>query len=186
MRTPRGCVVRGNRRAKRDGRAPLRRATAYGHPDAHPTAERVTLTEIHEPEETDTGSVYFAAYFRQGLFGKAVRRSFWGKKADDGSINWERSSPEDLKPLVGSEVTGHVFIEGIDHAPKEVVIKATGESVTVTSTRIVRFSDETMAQARKRYGLSEAAEAHLSPLGVPSAPPGFALVGGDGQALSDS
>ena len=137
-------------------------------------SERVVLTAVGDVEET-ADSVFFAAHFKAGLFGKPVRRSFWGKPQPDGSALWERASPDDLRPMVGSEVTGHVFVEPVDHAPKEVVLKATGEVVTLTTTMTVRFSDESPAQVRRRYGLPPEEEP------VPVVPPGFHLVGGDGQ-----
>ena len=140
----------------------------------------VVLDRITEVQRTKSGKHYFAAYFKAGLFGRSVRRSFFGLTAEDGSVNWERASPEALMPLVGQDLSAQVSIEAADVEPKEITIKATGEVIEITSMSVVRLEDETLESALRVYGhrLRES-----KPEVQPIAPPGFHVVAGDGASV---
>lgn len=141
---------------------------------------KVVLDRITEVETTESGNPYFAAYFKAGLFGRPVRRAFFGKKADDGSVTWERVSPEDLKPMIGGDFTGQVFVEAIDVEPIEYVSKQTGEVKTITSATVCRLADETLESACRIYRYEvRKASAEV----VPLVPPGFHVVAGDGASV---
>ena len=149
-------------------------------PATNPLTERVTLVSVGEPKATESGNVFVEAYFKRGVLGKAVRRSFFGRPGDDGQVVWERATPEELKGLVGADVTGQVFVEAVDHEPKEITFPATGEVRTITTTSIVRFSDETREQTCRRYGLVVKVTP-AAPMATPFAPPGFAVVATNGN-----
>ena len=141
---------------------------------------KVVLDRITDVETTESGAHYFAAYFKAGLFGRPVRRAFFGKTADDGSVNWERVSPDDLRPMVGQDFTGQVFVEPIDVEPVEYVSKQTGEVKTITSASICRLADETTESACRIYRYEvRKASAEV----VPLVPPGFHVVAGDGASV---
>lgn len=140
----------------------------------------VVLNRITEVETTDSGTPYFAAYFKAGLFGRPTRRAFFGKKHDDGSVTWNRVSPDALRPMVGHDFTGQVSVEAIDVEPVEYVSKQTGELKTITTATVCRLADETLEAACRVYRY----ELRKTPSEVvPLVPPGFHVVAGDGQPV---
>lgn len=148
----------------------------------NPAAEKVTLVSVGEIKTTETGKVYVEAYFKKGIFGRSIRRSFWGTLGEDGQIRWERATPEELQALVGQDLTGQVFIEALDVEPKEIVMKHTGEIRTVQSAVIVRMVDETVESAARFYGVTPRQQrVEVPPLSALTVPPGFHVVGGDGK-----
>jgi hypothetical protein len=151
--------------------------SSNANPLSSPT--RVILDRITEVAKTDSGNAYFAAYFKAGLFGRSTRRAFFGTPQPDGSINWERVSPAELKPLVGQDLSGQVSVEPIDIEPREITLKTTGEILTMTTATIVKLADETIEAAARvyRYELRKQ-QAEVLPI----APAGFHLVAGDGAA----
>ena len=134
---------------------------------------RVVLDRITETAVTPSGAPYFAAYFKAGIFGRAVRRAFFGKVADDGTTTWDRAAPEDLASLVGQDLSGQVSIEPVAIEPVEYVSKQTGEVKAITSASIVRLVDETTEAAARIYGYTLRDER-------PVVAAGFHVVGGDG------
>ena len=112
---------------------------------------RVTLVSVSDAVVTDSG-LFFRARFKAGVFGKPVGRTFWAKASDDGATVWDRVSPDDLRQLVGADMTGEVSIAAVEIEPEEFVNDKTGEVHTVSSRSVVRFSDETLDQATRRSG----------------------------------
>lgn len=141
-------------------------------------ADRVTLTRVGTVELLDDGRAYIAAHFKAGPFGRAIRRAFWADKADDGTLNWSRATPDELKALEGQDVTGMAEVHAVDIEPKEVTSKRTGEVITLTTVSVVRFADETLASACRVYGSTP-----RQPKAEPLAPAGFHVVGGDGAVV---
>ncbi len=141
------------------------------------SASRVVLDRLTEVSDTASGKRYFAAFFRAGLFGRPVRRAFFGTPQDDGTTAWERASPDDLAPLVGHDLAGHVSVEAVAVEPKEITIQATGEVRTVTNATVVKLQDETLEGALRIYGFEARKAAE------PLVPAGHFLVGGDGASL---
>lgn len=115
----------------------------------HP--QPVTLVHVGEEETTGDGRLYFTARFKRGLFGKPVTRTFFSRK-EDGEIVWERASPDDLRPLIGHDLSGEISIEPAEIEPEEFISSTTGEVHAVTSKAFVRFADETLEQAVRRSG----------------------------------
>ena len=135
---------------------------------------RVVLDRITEVSTTNSGKRFFAAFFKAGLFGRPVRRAFFGTPSDDGSTTkWERVSPEDLMPLVGQDFAGQISVEAVAVEPVEFADKTTGEVRTVTSISVVKLADETTEAATKIYG-------HTLRSTRPIVAAGFHIVGGDG------
>ena len=141
-------------------------------------ADRVTLTRVDTVETLDDGRAYVAAFFKAGPFGRAVRRAFWADKADDGTLNWSRANPDELKALEGHDVTGMVEVHAVDIEPKEITSRRTGEVITLTTVSVVRFADETLDSACRVYS-AVPRQSKAAPL----APAGFHVVGGDGATV---
>ena len=91
------------------------------------------------PQATSSGTPYFAGYFKSGIFGRAVRRAFFGKVQDDGTTIWDRASPEDLASLIGQDLAGQVYVEPVAIEPISYDDKKTGEVKTITSASVVRL-----------------------------------------------
>ena len=113
---------------------------------------RTVLVSVSETSETTGGKVYFSASFKTGIFGKPARRTFWAGADTLGLPTWDRVSPEDLQPLVGSDVTGEVEVVAVPIETEHFTNEATGEICEVTTRSIVRFADETPEQATRRSG----------------------------------
>ena len=139
-------------------------------------APRVVLDRITEVTVTSSGTPYFAAYFKSGVFGRAVRRAFFGKANDDGSTTWDRASPQDLASLVGHDLSGQVFVEPVAIEPIDYTDKKTGEMKSITSASVVRLADETLEAAARVYNYTLRVER-------PVIAAGFHVVGGDGAAV---
>ena len=155
-------------------------------PSAHarPPA-RVTLTAVSETRVSEGGKPYFVARFKSGVLGKPVARTFWAAQADDGTATWPRIAPDDLRLLVGADLTGEVEIVAVDIEPEEFVNDRTGEVHEVSSRSVVRFADETVERATRRSGSRLRQPTATPPAPVPQAapPPAQALaVHGDGYA----
>lgn len=116
-------------------------------------SNRITLTQANEPVTTAKGVTYFRASFKRGPLGRTVSRTFYARAKPDGSLLWERATPDELRSLVGQDFTGDVFIEAFETEPHEITIGSTGEVLTMTSRTIVRFADETVEQAMSQYGI---------------------------------
>ena len=154
--------------------------TPGGHPAPRPPShtERVTLVSVGEPQTTQTGRAFVACYFKRGVFGKPVRRSFWAAPDDDGTLVWERASPDELRAMVGHDLTGTVEVLPLDIEPKEITNLDTGEVTTIHSLSVVRLADETVDRCAGVYGVTpRQSRAEVLPL----VPAGFHVVGGDGQ-----
>lgn len=153
-------------------------------PTPNPAPERVTLASVGPVEQTPTGRLLVPAYFKRGTFGRPVRRAFWGT-VDPATqqASWERVTPEELQALVGRDLTGQVSVEPLDIEPKEITSSTTGEVTTIHSLTVVRMADETVEQAARLYGVvPRKPRLEVEPSGVLQAPPGFHVVGGDGEA----
>lgn len=153
-------------------------------PTPNPVTERVTIASVGQIEQTPTGKLLVPAYFKLGVFGRPVRRAFWGN-VDPATqqVSWERVSPEELQALVGHDLTGQVHVEAIDIEEKTFTSTKTGEVTTLTSLTLVRMADETVEQAARLYGVvPRKPRLEVAPSGVLTAPPGFHVVGGDGEA----
>ncbi|GAB5520382.1 MAG: hypothetical protein RhofKO_26330 [Rhodothermales bacterium] len=143
---------------------------------------RITLLAVSEVQVTENGFAYVACLFKSGVFGKPVRRAFWGRVSDDGTIAWQRSKPEELQSLLLADLTGIVEIIPIQIEPKEVVNQTTGELSVLRSATIVKLSDETLEQAARAFGVTPKcvqAEQHPS---IPAVRDGFYVTGTNGHS----
>lgn len=113
---------------------------------------RTVLVSVSETNETAGGKAYFSASFKTGIFGKPVKRTFWSDADKLGIPTWERVSPEDLQPLVGTDLTGEVEVVAVPIETEHFTNEATGEIFEITSRSIVRFADESTEQATRRSG----------------------------------
>ena len=113
---------------------------------------RTVLVSVSEASVSTGGKVYFSASFKTGLFGKPVKRTFWSDTTGDDTPTWDRASPDDLRPLVGRDLTGEVEVIAVPIETEHFTNEATGEIYEVTSRSIVRFMDETPEQATRRSG----------------------------------
>ena len=111
------------------------------------TNQKIMLVHVSDVEVASNGNPFFQARFKQGHLGKAVVRTFWGKHNEDGDLVWDRISPEDLSQLKGCNLSGEITIEAVD-----ITVPETGEVRMFSSRAIVRFADETVEQAVRRYG----------------------------------
>lgn len=121
-------------------------STPAGGPPA-----RVTLAHVSDIIPASDNRAYFVARFKLGLFGKPVTRTFWGR-AEGDTFRWDRVSPNDLRPLVGSDMTGEVSIAPVEIESEQFTAEVTGEIITVTSRAVVVLADETLDQATRRSG----------------------------------
>lgn len=145
-------------------------------------AERVTLVSVGEVQTTETGRAFVACHFKKGVFGRPIRRAFWGSPADDGTIQWERATPEELRSMVGQVLTGMVEVVPLDIEDKEFVNPNTGEISVLKNVTIVHLADETVERAAKVFGVvPRQPKVEVQPMPVMHAPAGFHVVGGDGQ-----
>ena len=115
------------------------------------TNQKIMLVHVSETEVASNGNPFFQARFKQGHLGKALVRTFWGKHNEDGDLVWDRISPEELSRLKGRDLSGEITIDAVDIEPEEFVTE-TGEVRIFSSRAIVRFADETLEQAVRRYG----------------------------------
>jgi hypothetical protein len=141
--------------------------------------ERVTLVSVSEPRVNNKGKTAVAGYFRKGLFGKVVRRTFWAKDNDDGTLDWERASPAKLQALVGHDLTGTVEILPLDIEPMEIEDSETGDPLTAVGVTVVKFSDESLESCARAYGVTlrrQAGQSYHTP------PSGTYVPGGDGMS----
>ena|SRR5690606_23012341 len=148
----------------------------------NPAAEKVTLISVGEVQTTETGRAFVACHFKKGVFGRPIRRAFWGKPGDDGTIQWERATPEELRSMVGHDLTGMVEIVPLDIEDKEFVNPNTGEISVLQNVTVVQLADETVERAAKVFGVvprQPKVEVQTTPMMHP--PAGFHVVGGDGR-----
>lgn len=116
------------------------------------TNQKIMLVDVAEVEVASNGNPFFLARFKQGVLGKAVVRTFWGKHNEDGDLVWDRISPEELSQIKGRNLSGEISIEAVNIEPEEFTVPTTGEVRMFSSRAIVRFADETVEQAVRRYG----------------------------------
>lgn len=112
----------------------------------------VLLASVSEPTVSEGGNPYFLAHFKRGLLGKPVARTLFGKANGEGHTEWERASPDDLRPLVGCDLSGEVAVETAEIEPEEFTVPSTGEVRVQTTRTVVRFLDESLDQAVRRAG----------------------------------
>ena len=116
------------------------------------TNQKIMLVHVSEVEVAENGNPFYLARFKQGHLGKAVVRTFWGKHNEGDDLVWDRISPEELSQLKGRNLSGEITIEAVDIEPQEFIVPETGEVRMFSSRAIVRFADETVEQAVRRYG----------------------------------
>ena len=141
---------------------------------------RVTLTSVTEPEPNN-GNLFFKPRFKRGPFGKPATRTFWGRPDDAGNVVWERASPEELVAIVGQDLTGTVEVVPVDHEPKTFTVESTGEIREYSTTAVVVFSDESLEQVCRRYGITPRAATPATAATPPPAPAGFVMVPTNGH-----
>lgn len=141
---------------------------------------RVTLVSVSDPRVSEGKKVYFAAHFKAGLLGKPVGRTFWSDTADDGTPTWERASPDDLRAMIGADLTGEVEVVAVEIESEEFVNERTGEVHVVSSRSVVRFADESVEQATRRSG-SQVRKATVLPAAQALAIHGDGYAGDGGQ-----
>ena len=143
---------------------------------------RVTLVSVGEVKTAENGNLYVKARFKRGAFGKPVSRTFWASSDDEGGTTWKRATPKELKSFVGHDLSGQIFVEPVDIEPKDITIRSTGEVKTITSTVVVRFGDETLQHACRRYGVTLKEESESEEESSPALPAGLQVVATNGEA----